>query len=625
MTDHASPTTPTEADEVDLILDVQGLHTVFHAEGGDVHAVDGIDLQVRRGETLCLVGESGSGKSATARSILQVVDRPGSVDGGHMWFKPTPESTPVDLAAMHPKSPKLRQIRGNDIAMIFQEPMSALSPVHTIGNQITEVLTIHQGLKPREARERVIAELERVRIPHPEKRIDSFTFQLSGGMRQRAMIAMALIARPHLLIADEPTTALDVTTQAQVLDLLAELKDDLGMSLIFITHDLGVVAEIADRVAVMRYGHIVETGTVDDIFHNPQHDYTKELLATLPQRSAVFGQAEDPDTSQEVEDPNGEDRTPAETSATLTEPRTSADQDDTPDSTGHDLVQIKNLSMTFNTASGGFFSRSKAKVHALSDVSLDIVRGSTMGLVGESGCGKTTLGRCLMRAYQPTAGELLYQADPDKPAVDLAPLSTKQLLPYRPQIRMIFQDPYGSLNPRMTVNEVITEPLQVMGVGRSEANDRAHAMLERVGLKRSMATRYPHAFSGGERQRIGIARALITNPNLVVADEAVSALDVSVRTQVLELLADLQTELDLTYLFISHDLSVVEKICDRVAVMYFGKMVENRPAEEIFAEPEHGYTKALLSAVPIPDPRLRGTRERITYVPEDHDETVSVA
>lgn len=616
MTDLSPTETTGSADsieDVDLILDVQGLETVFHAEGGDVRAVDGIDLQVRRGETLCLVGESGSGKSATARSILQVVDRPGSVDGGHIWFKPTPESEALDLAAMHPKSTKLRDIRGNDIAMIFQEPMSALSPVHTIGNQITEVLTIHQGLKPHEARERVIAELERVRIPDPEKRIDSYTFQLSGGMRQRAMIAMALIARPHLLIADEPTTALDVTTQAQVLDLLAELKDDLGMSLIFITHDLGVVAEIADRVAVMRHGHIVETGAVDDIFHNPQHDYTKELLATLPQRSIVFGQGEETDASGD----SGDSKPEVEPSTTRTEART--DSDDDTETSGHDLVRIKNLSMTFNTASGGFFSRSKSKVHALSDVSLTIKHGSTMGLVGESGCGKTTLGRCLMRAYQPTAGELHYQADPDGTPVDLAPLSTKQLLPYRPQIRMIFQDPYGSLNPRMTVNEVITEPLQVMGVNKDEANERALAMLERVGLKRSMATRYPHAFSGGERQRIGIARALITNPSLVVADEAVSALDVSVRTQVLELLADLQTELNLTYLFISHDLSVVEKICDRVAVMYFGKMVENRPADEIFAQPEHGYTKALLSAVPIPDPRLRGTRERITYLADDEE------
>ncbi|WP_154792110.1 ABC transporter ATP-binding protein [Occultella kanbiaonis] len=602
-----------ELSEDDAILDIQGLQTTFRSDEGTVHAVDDIDLVVRRGRTTCIVGESGSGKSATARSILQVVDNPGLIEGGRILFRAEPDGPVRDLAALKSKGDAIRSIRGREIGIIFQEPMSALSPVHTIGNQISEVLELHSDLSPAQIRERVIDELNNVGIPRADERVDAFTFQLSGGMRQRAMIAMALIARPALLIADEPTTALDVTTQAQILDLLGELKSELSMTMIFITHDLGVVAEIADDVVVMRHGKVVETGPVDQIFHDPQHDYTKELLASLPQRSAPLGEPEDDGEDRPLATPPPEPATAVEV---VSDPARTLRHEE---ASARSLLRIRDLRMEFDAVSGTMFGRRrKEKIIAVNGVDLDITEGATLGLVGESGCGKTTLGRCVMRAYDPTGGELLY--DDGSGAVDLAGLSQKQLLPYRRQVRMVFQDPYGSLNPRMTVRQVIGEPLRVAGLAKgSELDDRVEAMLERVGLKRSMASRYPHAFSGGERQRIGIARALITSPKLVIADEAVSALDVSVRTQILELLADLQDELGLTYLFISHDLSVVERICDRVAVMYYGNLVEEGPADSLFANPQHGYTRALLSAVPVADPRLRGTRERIVYRPEEDE------
>ncbi|NLE98065.1 MAG: ABC transporter ATP-binding protein, partial [Propionibacterium sp.] len=396
------------------------------------------------------------------------------------------------------------------------------------------------------------------------------------------MIAMALISRPALVIADEPTTALDVTTQAQILDLLKELKESLGTTLLFITHDLGVVAEIADNVIVMQDGDVVEAGPVKEIFHRPKDDYTKKLLTSLPGRWGDDGPGA---TTSPADEPVGE----------------------------APLLELRNLTMRFETVAGKLFGRrSKESVTAVNDVSLSIPQGKTIGIVGESGCGKTTLGRMVLRAYQPTAGEMLYRrADGD--IVDLAKLSNRELLGYRRDIRMVFQDPYGSLNPRMTVQEVIAEPLVVVKVPKSEIRDRVHDVLRKVGLESSMAARYPHAFSGGQRQRISIARAVITSPRLVVADEAVSALDASVRTQVLELMGGLQEELDLTYLFISHDLSVVEQLCDEVAVMYFGEMVEHRPTAELFANPQHDYTRALLSAVPVSDPEERGTKKRIVY------------
>jgi peptide/nickel transport system ATP-binding protein len=573
--------------ERDLVLDIRGLQTHFTTPFAAVRAVDGIDLAVRRGSTVCIVGESGSGKSATALSVLQLIEEPGKIVGGAIDFRQSPGSQPTDLLSMDPKGKGMRAIRGKHVAMVFQEPMSSLSPIHTIGNQIIEMLQLHEGLDQKQARARAIEELRGVGIRDPEQRIDAFTFQLSGGMRQRAMIAMSLICRPQVLIADEPTTALDVTTQAQILDLLRDLKSELGMTLIFITHDLGVVAEIADEVAVMKDGKIVEFGTVDDIFHNPTHPYTRSLLANLPQRQAS------PTTT-----------TGTVVAATAHQPR--------------NILTIEALEMTFPGQASARRSR-RSEVRAVDQVSLEIRSGETFGLVGESGCGKTTLGRCILGAYRPTAGNIVFQPRSGDETVDLTQLSRRRRKAFRGQIRMVFQDPYGSLNPRLTVGQIIAEPLLILSpdLGGRQIRDRVGRMLELVGLPRGYASRYPHAFSGGERQRIGIGRALITDPQLVVADEAVSALDVSVRSQVLHLLADLQAELGLTYIFISHDLSIVRNICNRIAVMYFGRIVEEGETSDIYDNPQHPYTRSLLSAVPLADPRLRGTRERITYRTDD--------
>lgn len=573
-------------DDAESILEVAGLRTVFDTDDGVVTAVNGVDLKIRRGRTTCIVGESGSGKSVLTRSLLQLVDNPGRVESGEVIFRPEPTGPTYDLGKMSPTGEAIRSIRGRDIGMIFQEPMSALSPVHTIGNQIGELLEVHTDLNPKQIRERVIAELTRVGIPDPAERIDAYSFQLSGGQRQRAMIAMALITRPALLIADEPTTALDVTTQAQILDLLAELRSSLDMTVVFITHDLGVVAEIADDVIVMRHGEVVEAGSVDQTFHDPQHPYTRMLLNSLPQRLGI---------EQETA-PN------------------QMDGDSSACESGHSLLEVTDLRVEFQTPGAGVFGRRRrGTVTAVNGVSFNVTQGSVMGLVGESGCGKTTLGRAVLRALEPTSGSIVYRAEASSPGVDLVPLSARQLQPLRQDIRMVFQDPYAALNPRMTVGQNIGEALRVSGVPNGEINVRVEGMLERVGLRRGMINRYPNAFSGGERQRVCIARALITNPKLIVADEAVSALDVSIRAQILELLSDLQQELGLTFLFISHDLSVIERVCDSVAVMYYGNIVEEGPTEQIFSDPKHGYTRALLSAVPLPDPRLRGSRERIYY------------
>lgn len=575
----------------DSIIEVNDLHTVFDTDDGIVHAVKGVSARIRRGRTTCIVGESGSGKSVLTRSILQLVDNPGRVESGQVLFRPEAAGPVYDLTAMAPTGEAIRSIRGKEVGMIFQEPMSSLSPVHTIGNQISEVLHLHTDLHPKEIRQEVIDELSRVGIPNPEERIDAYGFQLSGGQRQRAMIAMALITRPAVLIADEPTTALDVTTQAQILDLLGELKRTLDMSVIFITHDLGVVAEIADDVIVMRKGEVVETGTVEDIFHRPQHPYTQMLLDSLPRRLELAA-------DDDGEDPAGQEQLPE-----------SVEQ--------APLLEIRDLRVEFQPSGSGLFRRKgRSNVVAVDGVSLSVERGTVMGLVGESGCGKTTLGRAVLRAIDPDQGSILFRPQPSSEPVDLVPLGQKELRPFRRDIRMVFQDPYGSLNPRMTVGQNIGEALHIMGKRKDEINARVEDMLERVGLRRSMINRYPNAFSGGERQRVCIARALITDPQLIVADEAVSALDVSIRAQVLELLSELQTDLGLTFLFISHDLSVVERICDRVAVMYFGNIVEEGAAEAVFNDPQHRYTQALLSAVPLADPSLRGTRERIIYKPE---------
>lgn len=632
----------------DYLLEVRELQTHFFTDEGVVKAVDGVNFNIPRGKTLCVVGESGCGKSITARSILQVVDPPGRIVDGDMLFRPD-QDTEVNLAQLDPRGQAIRSIRGKDIAMIFQEPMTALSPLYTIGNQIMEPLRHHFSMSKAEARKISIDALAKVGIPRPADLIDAYTFELSGGMRQRAMIAMALICEPKLLIADEPTTALDVTTQANILDLMRDLQRDMGMSMMFITHDLGVVAEIADEVAVMYLGKIVEHGSVETIFSDPKHPYTKALLRSIPQLTshtrtrlqAIRGIVPHP-----LNRPGGcpfHDRCDfavagicdavAPPAIDLEDGRkvrcliysddyhipvddivinqSVADEDPIKSENGNrPLLEVRNLKMHFPITSG-FFNRVVGQVKAVDGVSFEIYEGETLGLVGESGCGKTTLGHSLMRLYEPTDGEILYQGK-DGQSVDLAKLNNRQLKTYHREIRMIFQDPHASLNPRLPVLEIVGEVLKVNNLAKGAAlESRVRDLLARVGLRPEYIRRYPHAFSGGERQRIGIARALAPEPNLVVADEPVSALDVSVQAQILNLLKDLQGEFGLTYLFISHDLSVVAHISDRVAVMYVGKIVELAKTDELFNHPQHPYTEALLSSVLIPDPRQRHDNNRI--------------
>ncbi len=650
--------TPTRAKDNavndSLLLEVEGLKTHFFLDEGTVKAVDGIDFNLYRNRTLCVVGESGCGKSVTARSILQVVDEPGRIVDGQVRFHANSDQ-PIDLAALDPRGPEIRAIRGKDIAMIFQEPMTSMSPVHTVGNQIIELIRLHMPLNEQEARERAITLLNRVGIPKPEQRIDSYTFELSGGMRQRVMIAMALACNPSLLIADEPTTALDVTTQAQILDLMHELQADYDMAIMLITHDLGVVAEMADDVIVMYLGQIVERGSVDEIFHDPKHPYTRALLRSIPtvgtqgrrRLDSIHGMIPNPyhrpdgcqfhnrcdyfmegicDQVVPAMIPAGSGRDvrcllyggyegelPIKASELPEIDPFSHENETLIDRTlngSSTLLETKNLKMHF-PIQRGFLRRTVGHVKAVDDVDLFIREGETLGLVGESGCGKTTAGRCIVRAYQPTDGQIIFE-EAEGEQVDLAPLSNRELKPYRRQIRMIFQDPHSSLNPRMSVLEIVGDPLIVNRVASGKALEEHVAnLLERVGLRPEYMRRYPHAFSGGERQRIGIARALALNPKLVIADEAVSALDVSVRAQILNLLQDLQEEFHLTYLFISHDLSVIEYICDRVAVMYVGKIVELAETQQLYASPKHPYTEALLSALPKPDPRMRQSKDRI--------------
>ena len=635
----------------DNVLEVKDLHVHFTTDEGVVKAVDDLTFDIPRGKTVCIVGESGCGKSVTARAILQVVEAPGEIVNGSMDFYPDAD-TSIDLAGLHPRRKEIRAIRGKDITMIFQEPMTALSPMYTIGNQIMETLRWHLPISKQEARQKSIQALDKVGIPRPDELIDAYTFELSGGMRQRAMIAMALVCEPKLLIADEPTTALDVTTQANILDLMRDLQRDMGMSMMFITHDLGVVAEIADEVVVMYLGTVVERGTVDQIFSEPKHPYTRALLRSIPRIDtrnhrrldtiqgsvphplnrpkgctfhnrcdfAVAGLC-DVITPQSIQLDDGRNvrclAYEAEHSDNISLEKL---EDDTTvavvpvaesiyDSNGQQpLIDVHNLKMHFPIISG-FFNRVTGYVKAVDGVSFAIHEGETLGLVGESGCGKTTLGHTLMRLYQPTGGQIIYTNGQKS---DLAQLSDRQLKPYRREIRMVFQDPFASLNPRLPVVEIIGEVLKVNGIAQGkELEKQVSELMERVGLSTEYLQRYPHAFSGGQRQRIGIARALAPEPQLVIADEPVSALDVSVQAQILNLMKDLQAEFGLTYLFISHDLSVVAHISDRVAVMYVGHIVELATTEEIFEHPQHPYTEALLSAVLHPDPSLRHEDNRI--------------
>ncbi len=559
------------------ILSVSNLTTSFRVEGQWKSVVRNISFDIKPKETLAVVGESGSGKSVTALSIMRLTPPGSSKIEGSIKLNGKELLTLPDA--------DMRHIRGNEIAMIFQEPMTSLNPVLTIGFQIAEALILHRGLSRSEAEAETIRLLEKVRIPAAKSRFHEYPHRFSGGMRQRVMIAMALACKPKLLIADEPTTALDVTIQAQILELIKTLQDEEGMSVLFITHDMGVVAEIADRTVVMYNGDEIETGPTEDIFARPQKPYTKSLLSAVPKLGSMIGKAR-PMRFPVVDRATGESDVPTETP-------------DTVQAAERPVLEVAGLTTRFEIR-GGLLSSVKGRVHAVENVSFSLKAGETLALVGESGCGKSTTGRSVMRLIEPLTGSVLLDG------VDVLKLNQHDLREQRKRMQMIFQDPFASLNPRMNVGTAVAEPLLINNLAsRSEARDKVADLLKRVGLSPDMANRFPHEFSGGQRQRICIARALAVEPRLIVADEAVSALDVSVKAQVVNLMLDLQARMGLGYLFISHDMAVVERVSHRVAVMYLGEIVEIGPRVSIFENPQHPYTKRLLAAVPVADPARR--------------------
>ena len=658
------------------ILRIKDLHVRFDTEAGTVNAVDGISLAIGQGRILGLVGESGCGKSVTSQSILRLIRPPGKITSGSIELTNTKSQDTVEVLGLAENAKTLYDVRGGMASMIFQEPMTALSPVHTVGNQVCEAILTHQNVTKAEAEKRAIEMLAKVGIPNPASRLKQYPFEFSGGMRQRVMIAMALVCNPSLLIADEPTTALDVTIQAQILQLIRKVRDDLGAGVLLITHDLGVVAQTADDVAVMYLGRIVEQGSVQDVLKNPKHPYTKGLLASLPgihtdqhRLSSIKGSVpaagqlpsgcpfhprcpyhkpglcdvggppaldartehhaaaclrwREIDTQKQSKESNTPSSTPLAKKVAASPTRTDkflspekSTRNETNDCNGSKkplapaetsqppLLSVRNLCKFFPIRSQGVIRRKVGDVRAVNNVSFDLAAGATLGIVGESGSGKTTAARAILRAIDPTSGEVFFHHNGNQ--INITNLPSQELKPLRQQMQMIFQDPFSSLNPRMTVGEIVGEPLVIHKLASGqELRDKVVDALTRVGLKPEHRTRYPHAFSGGQRQRIGIARALIMNPSLIVADEAVSALDVSVQAQVINLLEDLQEELHLTYIFIAHDLSVVKHICDQVVVMYCGKVVERGNIDQIYATPLHPYTHALLAAVPSPDPDIR--------------------
>jgi peptide/nickel transport system ATP-binding protein len=565
------------------ILSVKDLVTSFRTGGQWRPVVKGICFDIAPKETLAVVGESGSGKSVTALSIMQLAPRGSSRVEGSIKLDGR------ELLSLSER--QMREVRGNEIAMIFQEPMTSLNPVLTVGAQIAETLILHRGLSYRAAEAETIRLLEKVRIPAAKSRFHEYPHRFSGGMRQRVMIAMALACKPKLLIADEPTTALDVTIQAQILELLKQLQDEEGMSVLFITHDMGVVAEIADRTVVMYDGDAVEMNSTADIFARPSHPYTRSLLAAVPKLGSMTG-CQRPMRFPVVNRKTGETDVPTEVSDTV-------DQSERP------VLDVRNLTTRFNIRSGAF-GRVSGRVHAVENVSFSVRSGETLALVGESGCGKSTTGRSVMRLLEPLSGSVLLDG------VDVLRLRRTALQEQRKRMQMIFQDPFAALDPRMDIGSAIAEPLLVNKLAsRAQVRDRVHDLLQRVGLQPAMARRFPHEFSGGQRQRICIARALALEPRLIVADESVSALDVSVKAQVVNLMLDLQASMGLAYLFISHDMSVVERISHRVAVMYLGEIVEIGPREAVFSNPQHPYTKRLLTAVPIADPARRSAKHPV--------------
>lgn len=557
--------------KMESILRVNNLSVTFRTRDQEVQAVRGVSFEVGKGETLGIVGESGSGKSVTARSVMRLLASPPSyVQEGDVIFLGN------NLADYSEK--EMESIRGRDMGMIFQDPMTSLNPTLKIGEQISESLIKHRKLSRKEAKEEAIELLKLAGIRHSELRYEQYTHEFSGGMRQRVMIAIALACRPALLIADEPTTALDVTIQAQILSLMKTMQERFGTSIILITHDLGVVAGMCDRVVVMKDGEIVESGTVEEIFAQPRHPYTLKLLNALPR----LGEKKKPKPAPLVSAGAG---------------------------SALPLLEVKSLKQYFDLGKGTILK-------AVDDISFQIQEGETLGVVGESGSGKSTTGRAILRLHQPTGGNVYYQGIP------VNRLSPAEMKTMRRYMQMIFQDPYASLSPRLKVEDIIGEALDVhrLAGSRAERRKRVEELLDMVGLDPAFARRYPHEFSGGQRQRIGIARALAVEPKFIVCDEPLSALDVSIQAQVVKLLEELQQRLGLTYLFIAHDLSMVKHISDRVAVMYMGKIVELAESEELYANPQHEYTKSLLAAIPVPDPKLEARKKR--ELADDPAETV---
>jgi peptide/nickel transport system ATP-binding protein len=615
------------------LLEVSDLRTEFVTERGVVKAVDGVSYTISKGETFGFVGESGAGKTVTGLSVMGLIDSPGRIAGGEIRYKGT------DLLSM--SDADLRRLRGKEIAMIFQDPMTALNPAYTIGTQIIDVMLEHLDVSEKAARERAIDLLNDVGIPEAQSRIDDYPHQFSGGMRQRALIAMALSCEPDLLVADEPTTALDVTIQAQILDLLADLQEKYDLAIQLITHDMGIIAEMCDRVAVLYAGKKVEESEMREIFASPRHPYTVGLLKAIPllddprdRLETIKGNMPDlietpsgcsfrdrcahaTDECAEIEPPL-EDVGDGHTSACIRVDEidfdveaeiASGSRSSRETEIGDTLVEVDHLKKYFEPESQSWVQKyfgDRRYVHAVDDVSISIRQGETLGLVGESGCGKTTLGRTITQLYEPDEGTVVYAGS------DLSAMSTRELRDERSNLQMIFQDPFSSLNPRRTIKNIVGRPMEIHGKVSSEAEKEREVveLLEAVGLEEGHLYRYPHEFSGGQKQRIGIARALAVEPDFLVCDEPVSALDVSVQAKILNLLMDLQEEYGLTYLFIAHDLNVVQHIADRIAVMYLGQIVESGTIEEIFSAPHHPYTEILLSSIPQPDPS--GTRDRIT-------------
>ncbi|MCY1739057.1 ABC transporter ATP-binding protein [Ensifer sp. SL37] len=557
------------------LLRISDLAVKFRGTPDGALAVKGIDLAIGRGEVVAIVGESGSGKSVTAKSIMRLVEYMGAeiVGGRAVLSEKTGGST--DLLTLD--ETRMQGLRGDRIAMIFQEPMTSLNPVLTIGQQLCEVVVKHRKIGRAEADGIALNALQQVRIPEPERRLKQYPHELSGGMRQRVMIAMAILCKPDLLIADEPTTALDVTVQAEILELLKVIQRETGMAILLITHDMGVVAEIADKVVVMLRGEVVESGEIHQIFNAPKHEYTRRLLDAAPKLQSRHEGL--PQTKHF--------------------PCTQARQDKADPNV---VLSVRNLVTRFAVRQG-MFERVVANVHAVEGVSFDLREKETLSLVGESGCGKSTTGKSIMRLIRPNGGEVLLQGR------NLEGVSASEMIEMRKRIQMVFQDPYASLNPRMSVEQIVAEPLRIHRVGSpSQIRDRVYSLLERVGLTRAQASLYPHQFSGGQRQRICIARALALNPKVIIADEPVSALDVSIQGQILDLLAEIQEEFEISVLFISHDMAVVERVSDRIAVMYLGEIIEIGPRDAVLGSPAHPYTQQLLSAVPIVHPDQRRSR-----------------